>query len=92
MICTLLDTCGVCFDRGSLRKKLDDFLVFLNVYVLCKVQPLPMDVDFMLTETLETLRPGWKFKQVFAEAAAELEKVMAANRLKTATDRGRSRE
>uniref|UniRef100_V5GUK9 MIF4G domain-containing protein n=2 Tax=Kalmanozyma brasiliensis (strain GHG001) TaxID=1365824 RepID=V5GUK9_KALBG len=84
LICTLLDTCGACFDRGSLRKKLDDFLVFLNVYVLCKEQPLPMDVDFMLTETLETLRPDWKFKQVFGEAAAALEEVMAANRSKTA--------
>lgn len=84
LICTLLDTCGACFDRGSLRKKLDDFLVFLNVYVLCKHQPLPMDVDFMLTETLETLRPEWKWKKVFAEAAEALEEVMAANRLKTA--------
>lgn len=84
LICTLLDTCGVCFDRGSLKKKLDDFLVFLNVYVLCKEQPLPMDVDFMLTETLETLRPDLKFKKMFGEAAAALEEMMAANRQKTA--------
>ena len=84
LICTLLDTCGVCFDRGSLRKKLDDFLVFLNVYVLCKEQPLPMDVDFMLTETLETLRPEFGFKKTFAEAAARLDEMMAANRQKTA--------
>ncbi|SNX86027.1 related to NMD2 - Nonsense-mediated mRNA decay protein 2 [Melanopsichium pennsylvanicum] len=80
LICTLLDTCGVCFDRGSLKKKLDDFLVFFNVYVLCKKQPLPMDVDFMLTETLETLRPGLKFKKSFAEAAVALEEMMDTNR------------
>ncbi|GAC93743.1 nonsense-mediated mRNA decay protein [Pseudozyma hubeiensis SY62] len=84
LICSLLDTCGACFDRGSLRKKLDDFLAFLNVYVLCKHQPLPMDVDFMLTETLETLRPEWKWKKVFNEAAAALDELLAANRLKTA--------
>ncbi|CBQ73954.1 related to NMD2-Nonsense-mediated mRNA decay protein 2 [Sporisorium reilianum SRZ2] len=84
LICTLLDTCGACFDRGSLRKKLDDFLVFLNVYVLCKQQPLPMDVDFMLAETLELLRPEIQFKKSFNEAAAALEEVMAANRLKSA--------
>ncbi|KAJ1022534.1 hypothetical protein NDA16_003523 [Ustilago loliicola] len=84
LICTLLDTCGVCFDRGSLKKKLDDFLVFLNVYVLCKGQPLPMDVDFMLTETLETLRPELKFKKVFGEAATALEEMMAANSQKSA--------
>ena len=80
LICTLLDTCGVCFDRGSLKKKLDDFLVFLNVYVLCKEQPLPMDVDFMLTETLEMLRPDLKFTKSFAEAAGALEEMMVANR------------
>ncbi|SPO27701.1 related to NMD2 - Nonsense-mediated mRNA decay protein 2 [Ustilago trichophora] len=80
LICTLLDTCGVCFDRGSLKKKLDDFLVFLNVYVLCKEQPLPMDVDFMLTETLEMLRPEMNFNKSFAIAAGALEEMMAANR------------
>ncbi len=80
LICTLLDTCGVCFDRGSLRRKLDDFLVFLNFYVLCKQQPLPIDVDFTLTETLEALRPELRFKKTFGEAAAALEEMMAANR------------
>jgi regulator of nonsense transcripts 2 len=36
LICTLLDTCGSCFDRGILRKKLDNFLVFFQVgfYIL----------------------------------------------------------
>ncbi|CDR87348.1 related to NMD2-Nonsense-mediated mRNA decay protein 2 [Sporisorium scitamineum] len=93
LICTLLDTCGACFDRGSLRKKLDDFLVFLNVYVLCKQQPLPMDVDFMLAETLEMLRPDMQFKKSFNEAAAALEEVMAANRLKSAqTETGEESE
>ena len=84
LVCTLLDTCGACFDRGSLRKKLDDFLVFFNVYVLCKQQPLPMDVDFMLAETLEVLRPEMQFKKSFPEAAAALEELMAANSLKAA--------
>lgn len=31
LVCTLLDTCGVCFDRGSAKKKLDFFLTFLQV-------------------------------------------------------------
>jgi regulator of nonsense transcripts 2 len=31
LVCTLLDTCGACFDRGSLKKKLDNFLVFFQV-------------------------------------------------------------
>jgi regulator of nonsense transcripts 2 len=31
LVCVLLDTCGMCFDHGSLRKKLDNFLVFFHV-------------------------------------------------------------
>ncbi len=84
LICTLLDTCGVCFDRGALRRKLDDFLVYLNYYVLCKEQPLPMDVEFMLTETLETLRPELKFKKSFPEALEALEEMVARNKLPSA--------
>ena len=32
LVCSLLDTCGPCFDRGSARKKLDHFLAFFQVY------------------------------------------------------------
>lgn len=31
LVCTLLDTCGACFDRGALKKKLDSFLAFFQV-------------------------------------------------------------
>lgn len=31
LCCTLLDTCGMCFDRGSSKKKLDNFLTFFQV-------------------------------------------------------------
>ena len=31
LVCTLLETCGVCFDRGSAKKKLDFFLTFFQV-------------------------------------------------------------
>lgn len=31
LCCTLLDTCGMCFDRGSSKAKLDNFLVFFQV-------------------------------------------------------------
>ena len=33
LVCTLLDTCGHCFDRGSARKKLDFFLTFFQVLI-----------------------------------------------------------
>ena len=52
LVCVLLDTCGMCFDRGSQQKKLDNFLVFFQMYVLSK-GALPMDVEFMLSDSLE---------------------------------------
>ena len=38
LVCVLLDTCGMCFDRGTQKKKLDNFLTFFQVGVL----PIPM--------------------------------------------------
>lgn len=32
LVCTLLETCGVCFDRGASKKKLDFFLTFFQVW------------------------------------------------------------
>ena len=31
LVCNLLDTCGLCFDRGAAKKKLDFFLTFFQV-------------------------------------------------------------
>ncbi|SGZ02313.1 BQ5605_C033g11201 [Microbotryum silenes-dioicae] len=56
LICVLLDTCGECFDRGQLRKKLDTFLIFFQTYVLTK-RGIPMDVGFMVDDLFEKLRP-----------------------------------
>ncbi len=34
LVCNVLDTCGVCFDRGTAKKKLDFFLTFFQVTAL----------------------------------------------------------
>ncbi|KAH0827963.1 ARM repeat-containing protein [Lanmaoa asiatica] len=52
LVCAMLDTVGMCFDRGSQKRKLDSFLVFFQYYVLRK-EELPMDVDFMLSDSLD---------------------------------------
>lgn len=88
LVCTLLDACGHCFDRGQLRKRLDDFFLFLNVYVLSKIQPLPMDVDFMLSDTLEALRPQFRFKKSFEEAAVAVDGMFALHNAKAAASSG----
>ncbi|KAK6906386.1 hypothetical protein I203_100371 [Kwoniella mangroviensis CBS 8507] len=76
LACTLLDTCGACFDKGSQARKLDQYLVMLQLYVTCKAE-LPMDVDFMLTDTLDTLRPKMPHLRTFNEAAAKVDEILA---------------
>ncbi len=74
LVCVLLDTCGMCFDRGSQQKKLDNFLTFFQLYVRCKNQ-LPMDVEFMLNDSLEAVRPKLVQFKNFEEAAAAVDEM-----------------
>ncbi|WWC72867.1 uncharacterized protein I206_106831 [Kwoniella pini CBS 10737] len=76
LACTLLDTCGACFDKGSQARKLDHYLVMLQLYVACKTE-IPMDVDFMLTDTLDALRPKSPRLKTFNEAAAKVDEILA---------------
>ncbi|KAG8901047.1 hypothetical protein FRB99_005589 [Tulasnella sp. 403] len=77
LACVLLDSCGMCFDKGSLRKRLDAFLTFFQLYVLTK-DPLPMDVDFMLSDTMEALRPGLPMPASFDDAALAVDQLFAS--------------
>lgn len=83
----MLDTCGVCFSKGSLRRKLDQFLIVLQLYALCKSE-MPRDVEFMLDDLLEILRPNGRPKGAkdgllvprfltFADAAAAVDDLLA---------------
>ncbi|XP_051746053.1 regulator of nonsense transcripts 2 [Ctenopharyngodon idella] len=80
MVCTLLDTCGQYFDRGSSKKKLDCFLIYFQRYiwwkksvdVWTKDQPFPIDIEYMITDTLELLRPKMKLCSSLEEACAHV--------------------
>lgn len=80
MVCTLLDTCGQYFDRGSSKKKLDCFLIYFQRYiwwkksldVWTKDQPFPIDIEYMITDTLEMLRPKMKLCSSLEEACAHV--------------------
>ena len=67
LVCTILDTCGVCFDRGPARKKLDFFLTFFQYYIHTKAT-LPMDIDFMIQDTFAATRPQMKLAANLDEA------------------------
>ncbi|XP_015207794.1 regulator of nonsense transcripts 2 isoform X1 [Lepisosteus oculatus] len=85
LVCTVLDTCGQYFDRGSSKRKLDCFLIYFQRYiwwkksldVWTKDHPFPIDIDYMISDTLELLRPKMKLCCSLEEAmrqVAELER------------------
>ncbi|KAJ5665402.1 uncharacterized protein N7477_007850 [Penicillium maclennaniae] len=78
LACTLLDTCGHCFDRGSAKKKLDFFLTFFQYYLFTK-DPMPMDVDFLVQDTFSSLRPAWKLATDLEEATRLFSEAVAQN-------------
>jgi regulator of nonsense transcripts 2 len=59
LACALLETCGHCFEKGAAKKKLDFYLTFLQLYINLK-DPLPMDMEFVVQDTYNILRPSWK--------------------------------
>ena len=54
MVITLLQTCGHYFDRGSSKRKLDQFLIHFQRYILSK-GALPLDIEFDLQVTKNAL-------------------------------------
>lgn len=86
----------MCFDRGSQKRKLDNFLIFFQVclvlyfflelidnqitqyYVLCK-EPMPMDVEFMVTDSLEAIRPKLALSKNIEDAAAAVDEMFASS-------------
>ncbi|TPX30482.1 hypothetical protein SmJEL517_g05965 [Synchytrium microbalum] len=67
LICTLLETCGEYFDKGPTGRRLDDFLTYLQLYINSKAKA-PIDIDFLVAETFELLRPSRRLYSSYEEA------------------------
>ncbi|KAF3316810.1 hypothetical protein TWF173_001474 [Orbilia oligospora] len=76
LVCTLLDTCGHCFDRGSSKKKLDFFLAFFQYYIHLK-ERIPMDIEFMIQDTFQLVRPNWILHTSLEEAGKAFQEATA---------------
>ncbi|KAI7569410.1 ARM repeat-containing protein [Hortaea werneckii] len=78
LVAALLETCGVYFERGANKRKLDFYLAFLQYYINLK-DPLPMDMEFVVQDLYSLLRKDWKLvlndlpeaSRVFAEACKQ---------------------
>lgn len=77
LVITILETCGVCFDRGSSKTKLNFFLTFFQYYVLTK-DPLPLEVEFIIQDMFALVRPEWKIVTDLDEAAQCFANAVAA--------------
>ncbi|KAK3612029.1 hypothetical protein CHS0354_021705 [Potamilus streckersoni] len=81
LVCMLLETCGQYFDKGSSKKKLDCFLAYFQRYywfkhkspVFTELCPFPVDIENLLQDTLEMIRPKLKLCQSFEEAQKMVE-------------------
>ncbi|PVI01848.1 nonsense-mediated mRNA decay factor [Periconia macrospinosa] len=77
LVCNLLETCGMYYDKGAAKKKLDFFLSYFQYY-LCMKDPLPLDVEFLVQDAYNLTRPQWKLvinleeaSHIFSEAVKD---------------------
>lgn len=78
LVCTLLETCGMYYDKGQAKKKLDFFLTFFQYY-LCTKDTLPMDVEFIVQDLYALTRPQWKLLTSLEEAHKAFADAVKAN-------------
>ncbi|KAF7956517.1 hypothetical protein EAE96_003854 [Botrytis aclada] len=76
LVAILLETCGVFFSRGAAGKKLDYFLSFFQYYIYTK-DPLPMDIEFIVSDVYAATRPQWKLASNIEEASRAFQLAVA---------------
>ncbi|OAL02894.1 ARM repeat-containing protein [Phaeosphaeriaceae sp. SRC1lsM3a] len=86
LVCNLLESCGMYYDKGAAKKKLDFFLTYFQYYV-CTKDSLPMDVEFIVQDAYSLTRPQWKLitnleeaSQAFGEAVKQNYQTAAADK------------
>jgi regulator of nonsense transcripts 2 len=86
LVCNLLETCGMYYDKGAAKKKLDFFLTYFQYYV-CTKEALPMDVEFIVQDAYNLTRPQWKLITNLDDAAQAFSEAVKQNYQTTATDK-----
>jgi regulator of nonsense transcripts 2 len=86
LVCNLLETCGMYYDKGAAKKKLDFFLTYFQYYV-CTKEALPMDVEFIVQDAYNLTRPQWKLITNLDDAAQAFSEAVKQNYQTTAADK-----
>ncbi|KAF2089434.1 ARM repeat-containing protein [Saccharata proteae CBS 121410] len=84
LVCNLVETCGLYYEKGQSRKKFDFFLTFFQYYINTK-DSLPMDVEFLVQDAFALARPQWKLAATLEEAGALFAEAVKQNYQQTAT-------
>ncbi|KAK0629756.1 armadillo-type protein [Bombardia bombarda] len=87
LISTVLETCGMFFNKGAAGKKLDYFLSFFQYYIYTK-NPLPMDIEFIVQDIFALTRPQWKLASNLDEASKVFQLAVAQDQKTTGLDKG----
>ncbi|EAA32521.2 hypothetical protein GE21DRAFT_6662 [Neurospora crassa] len=86
LISTILETCGMFFNKGAAGKKLDFFLSFFQYYIYTK-NPLPMDVEFLVQDIFALTRPQWKLASNLEEASKVFQLAMVQDQKTSGVER-----
>ncbi|KAK6196838.1 hypothetical protein LQW54_011153 [Pestalotiopsis sp. IQ-011] len=85
LVATVLETCGMYFNKGPAGKKLDYFLSFLQYYIFTKA-PLPMDIEFIVQDVYSLTRPQWKLATSLEEASKAFQLAIAQDQKNAGVD------
>ncbi|KAI1499350.1 armadillo-type protein [Biscogniauxia marginata] len=86
LVATMLETCGMFFNRGAAGKKLDYFLSFFQYYIYTK-NPLPMDIEFIVQDIFSLTRPQWKLATTLEEASKAFQLAIAQDQKNAGLDK-----
>ncbi|KAK4130777.1 ARM repeat-containing protein [Trichocladium antarcticum] len=86
LVSTILETCGMFFNKGAAGKKLDYFLSFFQYYIHAK-NPLPMDVEFLVQDIFALTRPQWKLASNLDEATKVFQLAVAQDHKTSGLDK-----
>ncbi|KAJ2643846.1 mRNA decay protein [Coemansia sp. RSA 1694] len=75
LACTILATCGEHIRGAEDRQALERYGLYLQLYVLAKDQPLPVDIDYGIESVYESVFPSAKRYETWAEAARALQEL-----------------
>ena len=91
LVCVLLDTCAVYFDKGGSKKRLDSYIHFLLLYFWKKKENFgegfPVTVELLLRESIQPLRPKFQWPKTLEAAQAAVDKLLSQAAISKAQDK-----